>query len=67
LPANNSKDISCSEDKPFYNGTACVQCNAPNNLFDISTKACTACPEQRKFNQTTNKCDTLPANASNPK
>jgi hypothetical protein len=50
LPANNSNDIPCPEEKPFYNGTGCIQCNAPNNLFNTSTKTCTACPRQYEFN-----------------
>ena len=34
---------NCPEEKPFYNGKECIECEAPNDLFDISTKECGKC------------------------
>lgn len=66
LPVNNSKDIACPQDKPYFNGTDCINCSSPNNLFSLTNKNCTACDSLSVFNKTTQKCDKIPPNATNP-
>lgn len=30
-----SSDVMCPEDNPFYDGSSCLNCEDPDNLFDV--------------------------------
>lgn len=47
--------IECPKDKPFINGTECVQCSNPTPLFDLKSKKCSSCPNG--VNPTTHLCN----------
>lgn len=42
----------CNSTAPFYNGTQCIACAAPN-FFNRSTNSCQACPAKSVFNPNT--------------
>ena len=47
---------NCPDDKPFYDGEKCIDCQSPKDLFDISKKVCTQCAEGTSFNISSRKC-----------
>lgn len=47
---------NCPYEAPFYNGNACIRCEPPNYLFNISTKQCTSCPYGTTHNDTVKDC-----------
>ena len=63
-PNQNSTDLNdymnspgdlCPEDKPFSTGDDCIACYAPTDLFNLSTKKCTSCPNG--YNTTIHQCN----------
>ncbi len=65
FPINSTKKVACSTDKPFYNGTACIECSSPSNLFNLTSKNCSSCPDFYQFNSTSHKCEKKPPTVSN--
>jgi len=59
LPANSTYDINCPSEAPFFNGSICLNCVAPQNLYDLTKKNCTVCPDLTVFNTITHKCDPM--------
>ena len=65
LPENSTKQVACPLQKPFYNGSACIECSAPSKLFNITSKTCTQCPDYYEFNSSSHKCEKKPPTVSN--
>lgn len=46
----------CPEHKPYFDGTTCVACTIPDNLFSLASKTCTHCLEGTKYDTTAREC-----------
>jgi hypothetical protein len=58
----NTPGTPCPVDKPFATSTGCIACTAPNNLFNLTSKTCTSCPNG--YDVTTHTCK--PSNVTAP-
>ena len=49
---------ACPADKPYIKlgSTQCFNCQAPNNIFDLTTQECISCPGNTTLNTTTHQC-----------
>lgn len=63
---NNPNVTNCPISSPFWNGNACSDCLAPNNLFDLSTKSCSSCPIGTNLNLNTRDCESIFNNNNQP-
>lgn len=60
---------NCPLDKPFYDGTGCINCTDPNPIFNMKTRLCTSCPSGQVLDSNSKVCVQGQAptpNATNP-
>ena len=57
-------DVECPEERPFFNGDECIECE---DQFNLTTKECTTCPDGVVFDPELHDCvkNNTP-NATNP-
>jgi hypothetical protein len=56
--AEHGTVTACPADKPYIKlgSTQCFNCQAPNNIFDLTTQECISCPGNTTLNTTTHQC-----------
>ena len=51
---------NCPLIAPFYNGTACIQCNGTLDIFNMYINRCEKCPSGFKIHPTQHTCSLVP-------
>lgn len=41
---------------PYFNGHSCIECQPPNQLFNLDTNSCTNCPSNTVYSSTQRIC-----------
>ncbi len=59
----NTRMCECSASMPYYDGTRCLSCVAPN-FWLASQKQCVSCPANTHYNSTSNICISCPPNTT---
>jgi hypothetical protein len=52
-------------DRPYFDGSQCITCFAPNNLFNLSSKQCTSCASGEVYSPDSLSCEQAGSSTAN--